>query len=70
MTDLMKSQIKLFTLFGSIVGAVASITIFLFMTFATRAEVENKNRDVIEHLSDLKTDIRDIRIKVDQLLKR
>lgn len=70
MTEAVKRQIRLFSLYGSVIGVVASVVVFLFMTFATRAEVENKNKDVIEHIGDLKTDIREIRNKVDQLLKK
>lgn len=70
MTELFKKQLTLFSVFGSALGIVAAIIVFLFTTFATRAEVEDKNNDVIEHLSDLKTDVRDIRNKLDQLLKR
>ena len=68
MTETVRFRLSLLSIFGSLVAAVAFIIVFAFSTFATRADVDDKTKDLTGHLSEMRQDIKDVRVEMNKKL--
>jgi cell division protein FtsL len=56
------------SIFGSMIVGVAALIVFVFTTFATRADVDDKVNDLSGHILEVRQDIKDVRLEVNQKL--
>lgn len=68
MTEVVRIRLSLLSIFGSIIVAAVAMVVFTFKTFATIADVDERVNDVSGHIIEVRQDIKDVRLEMNQKL--